>query len=290
MDALRGHVPDAAAQRDTPGRLPTSRRAARGLRSHASISTGVLRKRGLLSRWDADILRALDALARDAASEQSDRLELISASAGEAMRLRDCVERFIVGDDDRRRLACLLHDTVLQLLEYVATDGYGAGLSRAELAQHLGQAAFDLRAAHRSRGLRPFDLIGALRTVVADAKRLGLPDATLDAGTMHHFLDREQAAELVGAAREALTNVRKHAGASNVAIRVRSIDGQTIVSVQDDGVGADPASVAAADGIGVRHSIVGRMARAGGTAQVETTPGGGTLVVLTVGSKNRGKQ
>ena len=52
------------------------------------------------------------------------------------------------------------------------------------------------------------------------------------------------------------------------------------VFVRDRGRGFDPAARARATGYGVRNSIVDRMERHGGTAEVRTAPGEGTEVRL----------
>ena len=54
------------------------------------------------------------------------------------------------------------------------------------------------------------------------------------------------------------------------------------VFVRDRGRGFDLASVGA-DRYGIRESIVGRMSRHGGTAEVRTAPGDGTEVRLSMG-------
>ena len=41
--------------------------------------------------------------------------------------------------------------------------------------------------------------------------------------------------------REALSNVARHANASAVRVSVRAADGEVVVQVEDDGIGADPA-------------------------------------------------
>ena len=54
------------------------------------------------------------------------------------------------------------------------------------------------------------------------------------------------------------------------------------VVVSDDGVGVDLAHAVA--GIGLRHSIIERMASTGGHASVASEPGRGMLVTLTTGT------
>jgi len=91
-----------------------------------------------------------------------------------------------------------------------------------------------------------------------------------------------EAAALVGAVREALNNVHKHAKASQVVVRCETSELGARVVVADDGVGVDLAHAVA--GIGLRHSIIERMASTGGHATVASEPGRGTFVTLMTGT------
>jgi signal transduction histidine kinase len=91
-----------------------------------------------------------------------------------------------------------------------------------------------------------------------------------------------EAAALVGAVREALNNVHKHANAKRVVVRCETSEAGARIVVSDDGVGVDLAHAHA--GIGLRHSIIERMASNGGHASVASEPGHGTLVTLTTGA------
>ena len=87
-------------------------------------------------------------------------------------------------------------------------------------------------------------------------------------------------ASLSGAAREAMLNAARHAG-GEVTVFVEATPGAIDVFVRDHGPGFDAAGVP--DGrLGIRESIVGRMARAGGTATV-TSDDTGTEVQLHLG-------
>src|SRR5207244_12110671 len=88
----------------------------------------------------------------------------------------------------------------------------------------------------------------------------------------------ERAEAVLGAAREALLNAAKHA-AEPGPIRVYAEVAESGIEafVRDRGPGFDPAAVPR-DRRGVRESIVGRMERAGGRAEVRSIPGGGTGV------------
>ena len=84
---------------------------------------------------------------------------------------------------------------------------------------------------------------------------------------------------MLGAAREALLNAAKHAaepGPIRVYAEVERRP-RSRCSSATAGPGFDLAAVPA-DRRGVRESIVGRMERAGGRAEVRSIPGGGTEV------------
>jgi signal transduction histidine kinase len=74
---------------------------------------------------------------------------------------------------------------------------------------------------------------------------------------------------------EALTNARKHGGASSAQVEIRAGDGCLHVSVCDDGNGFD--SHAETDGFGL-HSMHERTELLGGTLNIKSTPGRGTQI------------
>ncbi|MEZ4435264.1 MAG: ATP-binding protein [bacterium] len=78
---------------------------------------------------------------------------------------------------------------------------------------------------------------------------------------------------------EALTNAVRHAGASRIDVRLAGAAGAVVLSVVDDGAGF--AVGAASEGMG----LMGMRERArsqAGSLRVESAPGRGTRVVLTV--------
>ncbi len=86
---------------------------------------------------------------------------------------------------------------------------------------------------------------------------------------------------ILGATRQALDNARRHASGASRSMTVRVSGGAVDVEIADTGDGFDPTRIAD-DRLGVRQSIVGRMARIpGGAARVESAPGQGTRVVLS---------
>jgi signal transduction histidine kinase len=100
-----------------------------------------------------------------------------------------------------------------------------------------------------------------------------LPDRTLPPDVRHNIF-------LI--VKEALTNVLKHASASEVLVRAR-VTGHTLeILVQDNGQGFDSAKPSQKN---VRHGLENmrrRSAVIGGTLSMQSKVGGGTTVLLTV--------
>jgi signal transduction histidine kinase len=103
----------------------------------------------------------------------------------------------------------------------------------------------------------------------------------------------ERVAALVAAAREALVNAARHAGVQTVSLYAEVEADELSVFVRDRGKGFDIDSVEESRH-GVRGSIIGRMQRHGGRAEIRSTPGEGTEVRLmlsaTIQSMTAGKE
>jgi signal transduction histidine kinase len=176
----------------------------------------------------------------------------------------------------------MVHDTALQALEYLACDGYGAELDADTIRKIAADAAIEMRGHLLRLGApEPCELVSALEHVVSTAQRRGTVQVEM-VTELSGSVYGAQAAALVGAVREALNNVHKHANASRVIVRCEASETGARVVVSDDGVGVDLAHAVA--GIGLRRSIVERMANSGGNASVASEPGRGTLVTLTTGT------
>jgi signal transduction histidine kinase len=178
--------------------------------------------------------------------------------------------------EERAEVAARIHDSVLQTLALVqrhASDPtrvsavarrqerelrrwlYGGGFGSAEtLADALAEAATDVEELH------------GVRVELASAG-----DVPLD----------ESVAQVVLAAREAMTNAAKFSGADEISVYEETTDATVSVFVRDRGVGFDRSAVPA-DRRGLSESIEARMQRAGGTAAVTAVPGEGVEVELTL--------
>jgi signal transduction histidine kinase len=95
-------------------------------------------------------------------------------------------------------------------------------------------------------------------------------------------LSRSEEVVLLRGAQEALANVRRHAAATAVVLRVSRVGSgeaaQVSVHVEDDGVGFDPAS---APGVGLA-GLRDRAEQVGGAVDVVSAPGEGTRVTVRV--------
>jgi signal transduction histidine kinase len=184
---------------------------------------------------------------------------------------------------ERHRLAGEIHDTLAQGFTSIVT-----------LLQ-AGQASLD--AASPARRHLDLALLTA-RENLAEARTLvtALTPATLEAGTLGDTVRRvtsatgaqagiEAHAELTGTARrlptgtevvllrvcqEALANVRKHADARQVRVRLCYAGTTVRLTVTDDGKGFDPGGTN--DGYGLK-GMRDRVSQVGGTVEVASVPG-----------------
>jgi len=95
-------------------------------------------------------------------------------------------------------------------------------------------------------------------------------------------LSHETRAILYRAVRELLINVAKHARTDTALVECQLQHNQFLVRVSDRGVGYDLALAAANSQRGLGQMMVReRLSLIGGTAEVQSTPGSGTVVRLT---------
>ncbi|MEN9645978.1 MAG: hypothetical protein RL238_2647 [Actinomycetota bacterium] len=181
-----------------------------------------------------------------------------------------------IRSEEREAMAAHLHDSVLQTLALIQRNADDprrtASLARQqehELREWLfgGDAAVDATVAASMQAMaREVEVRHEVRV---DVVTVG--DAPLD--------DALQA--VVAATREACVNAAVHSGAAAVSLFVEVTDADVQVFVRDRGRGFDP-STAGTDRRGIVHSIVGRLERVGGTAEIVSSPGEGTEVQLRV--------
>lgn len=171
---------------------------------------------------------------------------------------------------DEQEYLAALHDTASATLLMVGTGVVG------EHEPWLpAQAARDLEAIGSApeRSDQPVDLVSRLKDAAAH-----VPLRILWRTDVAPRVPAVVAAALCHAAREALTNVVRHAGVDEATVSVRRDElGAIVVEVCDDGAGFDPERLPSHH-YGVTRSLVARMARTGGHTRITSRPGRGTAV------------
>jgi signal transduction histidine kinase len=94
-------------------------------------------------------------------------------------------------------------------------------------------------------------------------------------------LPGKESVELLRILQEALANVRRHSGARNVEVGLRTDDESILIEVADDGRGFDPGSPRAGIGLSAMRE---RVEGLGGEIEVRSRPGEGTKVMVMVPS------
>jgi PAS domain S-box-containing protein len=193
-------------------------------------------------------------------------------------------------EQERARIAADVHDDVLQVS--AAADLRLGLLERrlAETAPELGEYVAPLRPllAAGSRRLRellenlePPDPQTELRGLLDDAALSVLDDSGIDwqlDGDLSADLAPTERGEAQRIVKEALRNVRSHAAARSVRITLAAVEGGVEVSVEDDGVGFDPATVSSPPGHRGLLTMRQRAQICGGWLRLERSASGGGCV------------
>jgi signal transduction histidine kinase len=226
---------------------------------------------------------------RDAATD----LAMITAFAGQAAlameRARAQEERELYAVlEDRERIARDLHDVVIQRL-------FATGLQlqttatmalRPDVTSRVNAAVDQLDTTIRDIRAAIFELRSPMSAVLRNELR-GIVDAAADPlgfrpsletfGPVDSVTSDQIRADVLAVVREALSNVVRHAAATQVRVVVRAEAGMLIISVADNGVGAGDA-VARGGLANMRE----RATRHGGTFEIRPTDPTGTTIVWTV--------
>jgi signal transduction histidine kinase len=136
------------------------------------------------------------------------------------------------------------------------------------------------------------DLSQALRHAEAgeglEAALSGLLRETVSPGTAHELsVSGEEAIpdgareQLFLVLREAVRNAVRHSGAAKVAVSVGVEGGRVVGAVEDDGRGFDPGAVEGGTSGGLAY-MTERASLLGGTCSVDSAPGEGTRVVVSL--------
>jgi signal transduction histidine kinase len=212
-----------------------------------------------------------------------------------AERLADAMatERALAGAGERARIARELHASIsqdlfsLRLLAGGLRRALPAGsplYPRVEAMERTVSGTLDemqaLLLELRPVALRDAGLLPALDELCrAYRDRLGI---AVEADLEPVALDPATEPAVLRVVQEALANAVKHARPSRVVLRVRDAGGgRAVLSVSDDGAGFDPIRAAERHGMGL-DLMRERVAELGGELRLESAPGEGTTVRITL--------
>jgi hypothetical protein len=178
----------------------------------------------------------------------------------------------------RRRVASLVHDSVIvALLTYA--NGADIWRARAEATRAL-RAIWELDADAAPVDRTPIELAWELQALTTEQDPATSFDYRVSDDTV---IPAAAAAALLEAASESLRNSVQHANPQATAARqvVVTITRSAVeVILLDDGLGFDPEAIEPTR-LGIRRGIVARMdGIEGGSAQITSKPGYGTIVIL----------
>jgi signal transduction histidine kinase len=94
-------------------------------------------------------------------------------------------------------------------------------------------------------------------------------------------LDASQEIMLFRITQELLQNIIKHAKATHIFIQLSQYDNNLVMTIEDNGIGFDLAKSKSSGGIGLK-SMESRVAYLGGTIEIETAPGKGTVSIIQI--------
>jgi len=194
--------------------------------------------------------------------------------------------------DDRDRMARDLHDTVIQRLFAVglSLQSLTAAAEASGIADRLNAAIsdlddtirqvrstiYELGSAEIDRGVRA----GILSLVRVLAPVIGFEVRTTFDGPVDTMISDQLAEHLLAVVREAVTNIGRHAQATEVSVYLSVKDGQCRLQVLDNGRGIEGGDTGQG-GLGLVN-LRRRAEKLNGSFSIETPEAGGTSLIWQV--------
>lgn len=222
-------------------------------------------------------------------------------SLEEANKIRvQLLEKLISAqEEERRRISRELHDEASQSLAALA-------LNLEDLADTLPAADRDTKKKLDVLKERAIQTLGGIRNLALELRPSALDDLGLSMAIdwyARDFLAKrgvDVKVQITGSRKklpsytetilfriiqEALTNIVKHAAASQVQVRLKLSDTAAVVQIEDNGQGFDAETTLNRKSIGQRLGLHGMMERAallGGTLSIKSKPGEGTSLHVEI--------
>jgi len=211
--------------------------------------------------------------------------------------LRELSARLLqLQDDERRRIARELHDSVGQMLvaltmnlsavrldvERLSKTAHALADSE-NLVQEMSSEVRTISHLLHPPLLDEAGLLSALRWYVEGFVRRSKINVDLDLPDEFERLPRESETAIFRVVQECLTNIHRHSESSIAKIRLRQRDHVVLVEIEDKGKGIPPEKIeemasAGAPGVGIR-GMRERLRQLGGALEINSN-GSGTVVAV----------
>jgi signal transduction histidine kinase len=199
--------------------------------------------------------------------------------------------------EERARLARDLHDAVKQQLFVIQTagataqarfdtDAAGARAAVEQIRSAAREAMTEMEAMLDQLQSAPISTEGLVAFLRKQCEALGFrtgASISFTTGSLpdERALDPGARQAIARVAQEAMSNVARHARARNVTVSLGVSEGWVVLTVRDDGAGFTPGSPPGQAGRGMANLAV-RAGEVGGSLDVTSAPGGGTVVRFAV--------
>lgn len=197
--------------------------------------------------------------------------------------------RIEISEENMRYIGRELHDNIGQLLSvagmelkmnqhFLARDS-----SLVEVSDIISKSILELR--HLSKSLNNDALLNeglqkSIEREISRINRMGLLNAKLDYDSEVSLTSKVELI-IFRVLQEFISNTVKHASAKNLTVSIKTLNDQTIVTAQDDGVGFDPQSVIKNSGL---INIESRVKMINGDINLTSSPNEGTLLQIKLKS------
>lgn len=207
--------------------------------------------------------------------------------------------RDTAAQQERNRLARELHDSIKQQIFSIGMsaaaaetrfdhDAAGAQAALADIRRSAQEAMVEMNALLQQLAPAPLEKVGLQQALRDQCEALGYRTGaavSVEFGTLppDHRLPPGAQTSLFRIAQEALSNVARHARASNVKVFLgqREPEAALELCINDDGQGFDPASIATGGGMGLAN-IRERTLAMRGALQLDSRPGHGSSLHIVL--------
>ena len=201
-------------------------------------------------------------------------------------------------DEERRRIAAELHDGLGQSLVIInnrALIGLRDGSDAERITEQLEEISFTATSAldtvrEVAHNLRPHELeklglVQAIKSMVVNVSDSSSIHLSSELDELDGLLPLEAETSIYRIVQEGLNNIVKHADATEAQVIIKRLGSELLIKVADNGKGMSKrmtnGKVGNGSGVGLA-GIAERVRMLGGSCMVDSTPGRGTVLTLSV--------